>query len=67
MNKKPEKEERPRGFLPIDTNMFDRYFISIVLLVAIHLLWFRFLESFLSINIATLITLVLSYCIVRWG
>jgi predicted small integral membrane protein len=60
-------KQRSRGFLPIVTNTFDRIFISIMLLVAIHLLWFRFLEAFLSINIATLLTLVLAYMIIRWG
>lgn len=62
-----EKRERPPGFLPIQTNTFDRYFISVVVLVAVHLVWFRFLETYLSINIATIISLVLGYIIVRWG
>lgn len=61
------RQERPQGFLPIATNTFDRYFISVVVLVAIHLLWFRFLESFLTINIATIISLVVGYIIVKWG
>lgn len=62
-----EKRERPPGFLPIVTNTFDRVFISVVVLVAIHLIWFRFLEAYLSIHIATLISLVLGYVIIRWG
>ena len=33
-----------RGFLPINTNAFDRVFIGVVLFVAIHLFWMRFLE-----------------------
>jgi predicted small integral membrane protein len=61
------EQERPPGFLPIQTNAFDRVFISIVVLVAVHLIWFRFLESFLSINIATIISLVLAYFIIRRG
>ena len=33
------------GFLPIHTNAFDRVFIGIVVFVAIHLFWMRFLEA----------------------
>ncbi len=66
MDDPPPLEER-RGFLPFDANAFDRVFISIVCLVAIHLLWFRFLEASLSINIATLLSLILAFVIIRWG
>ena len=66
-NGEPKKTPRERGFLPIDTNLFDRYFISVVILIAIHLLWLRFLESFLSIYFATLLSLVVGYFIVRRG
>jgi predicted small integral membrane protein len=60
--------ERARtGFLPFYANAFDRVFISIVCLVAIHLLWFRFLEASVSINIATVISLILAYVIIRRG
>jgi predicted small integral membrane protein len=61
------RRERPQGFLPMVTNTFDRYFISVIVLVAIHLLWFRFLEASLSIHIATILSLVIGYIIVRWG
>lgn len=61
------RPERPQGFLPIMTNTFDRYFISVMVLVAIHLLWFRFLESYLTIHIATILSLVIGYVIVKWG
>ena len=63
----PKKAERQQGFLPIATNTFDRVFISITLFVAINLLWFRFVEVYLSINFATVITLALAYVIIRWG
>ena len=33
-----------KGFLPIKTNTFDRVFISVVIFVAVHLLWMRFIE-----------------------
>jgi len=49
-----------RGFLPFDTNPFDRVFVSIVLLVAIHLLWMRFLEEYITLTVATI--LLVSFC-----
>ena len=55
------------GFLPIETNTFDRYFISVVCLVAIHLLWMRFVEEFIPLFVATIISLILGFIIVRWG
>ena len=59
---------RRAGFLPIETNGFDRAFIGVVLLVAIHLLWMRFLEPLgLSLYIATAISLALGYVIFRRG
>ncbi len=62
----PPVTER-HGFLPIDANLFDRCFISVVCLVAIHLLWLRFVESILPIGFATGISLVLAFAIIRWG
>jgi predicted small integral membrane protein len=58
---------RKEGFLPIRTNAFDRVFISVVLFIAIHLLWMRFLEAALPLWIATLLSLVLAVVIVRKG
>jgi predicted small integral membrane protein len=55
----PIKGKR-RGFLPFDTNPFDRVFVSIVLTVAIHLLWMRFLEAHIALTIATILCLILS-------
>ena len=62
----PVEEER-HGFLPIYTNTFDRWFISIVCLIAIHLLWMRFLEAYLPIEIATVISLVWAFFVIRRG
>ena len=56
-----------QGFLPIATNTFDRCFISVVCFVAIHLLWMRFVEAFIPLFVATIISLVLAVVIVRWG
>ncbi len=56
-----------KGFLPIRTNAFDRVFISVVLFVAIHLLWMRFLEPALPLWVATVLSVALGVVIVRKG
>ena len=56
-----------RGFLPFDTNPFDRVFVSIILMVAIHLLWMRFLEEYITLTLATILTLILSALIFTRG
>lgn len=58
---------RPEGFLPIVTNLFDRIFIAVVLFVAIHLFWMRFLEHSLSIYVATAISIVVGAIIIKRG
>ncbi len=55
------------GFLPFYTNAFDRVFISVVILIGIHLLWLRFMEAALPIEVATAISLVVGYYVVRRG
>tara|TARA_B100001057_G_scaffold440458_1_gene474371 strand:- start:18 stop:197 length:180 start_codon:yes stop_codon:yes gene_type:complete len=42
---------KKRGFIPINTNWFDRLFIGVISYVALQLFWMRFLESILSINV----------------
>jgi predicted small integral membrane protein len=67
VTKAPQPAER-EGFLPITTNAFDRGFIGVVLFVAIHLLWMRFLEPLgLSLWFATVISLLLAQWIIRKG
>ena len=63
----PLPQPSRKGFLPFDTNLFDRYFVGVVCLIAIHLLWMRFIEVILPIGFATAISLILGYAIVRWG
>lgn len=63
----PVRHVGRKGFLPITTNLWDRFFISGVLLVAIHLLWLRFVEFLLPLPVATVISLILMYVIMRWG
>lgn len=56
------------GFLPITTNTFDRYFISVVCFIAIHLLWLRFVEPMgLALWMATVLSVMLGFVIVKWG
>jgi predicted small integral membrane protein len=55
------------GFLPIHTNWFDRLFISIVLWIALSLIWMRFLEQSLPLWIANVIAFVVAVCIIRRG
>jgi hypothetical protein len=42
-------------------------FISVVLFVAINLLWMRFLEAHLSLYLATAVSVAIGYLIVRYG
>ncbi|NHF72352.1 DUF2160 family membrane protein [Paracoccus xiamenensis] len=56
------------GFLPIETNWFDRVFISVVLWVALSLFWFRFLEPLgLSIWLCLALSLIAAVFIIRKG
>jgi predicted small integral membrane protein len=61
--RKPERG----GFLPIQTNWFDRLFISIVLWIALSLIWMRFLEQSLPLWIASVIAFVVAVFIIRKG
>jgi predicted small integral membrane protein len=42
-------EDRRRGFLPMQTNAFDRVFIAVVTGIAAFLLFFRFFEDDVTI------------------
>jgi predicted small integral membrane protein len=56
------------GFLPIETNWFDRLFISVVIWVAVSLFWMRFLEPLgLSVWISTVACILLAIHIIRKG
>ena len=63
----PVEHTGRQGFLPIETNTFDRYFISVVVFVAISLLWMRFVEAYLPLWISTVISVILGVVIVRRG
>ena len=67
----PEKKEF-EGFLPFYTNLFDRVFISVVILIGIHLLWLRFMEPpqgepTNNLWLPMLISLAIGYVVVRKG
>lgn len=62
----PQKTQRD-GFLPIRTNAFDRGFISVVILILVHLLWMRFLEGVFPLWVATVLCLALAVIIIRKG
>lgn len=62
----PIKGKR-QGFLPFETNPWDRVFISILMTVAVHLLWMRFLEEHITLTIATILTLLVTALIVARG
>jgi predicted small integral membrane protein len=63
----PVQHSGRRGFLPMKTNAFDRVFISVVCFVAINLLWMRFIEAYIPIWGAVVISLILAVIIIRWG
>lgn len=67
----PGAEDPPSetaGFLPIETNWFDRLFISVVIWVALSLFWFRFIEPLgPSIWISNVIAMGLAVWIIRKG
>ncbi|RFB98113.1 hypothetical protein B5K11_03045 [Rhizobium leguminosarum bv. trifolii] len=68
MTSQSRNKERKPGFLPIETNWFDRLFISVVIWVALSLFWMRFIEPFgLSVWCAAAISAVLGAYIVRKG
>jgi predicted small integral membrane protein len=60
--------ETPReGFLPIHTNGFDRGFIGVILFIAIHLFWLRFVEWALPLPVATVLSVALAIYIIARG
>ena len=43
---------KKKGFIPLNTNWFDRLFIGVISYIALQLIWMRFLESIVSLNFA---------------
>lgn len=63
----PVQHSGRQGFLPMKTNAFDRVFISVVCFVAISLLWMRFVEAYIPIWGAVILSFVLAVIIIRRG
>lgn len=64
----PVERSVRQGFLPFATNTFDRYFISVIVFVAVHLLYMRLIEPLgAPLWLATILTVVLGFIIVRRG
>ncbi len=63
----PAATARRTSFLPFPTNAFDRVFVSVVVMIALHLFWMRFVEAYLPLEVATVISVGLGYLIVRYG
>jgi predicted small integral membrane protein len=58
------------GFLEkigLKTSRGDRIFLGMILLILIHLLWMRFIEKYLPLWFALIISLILLIIIVKWG
>ena len=79
-NNTPRVERRAKkevgGFLPFYTNAFDRVFISVVILIGVHLLWLRFMEpqtvaeiatGARPIELATVLSFLIGFFVVRYG
>lgn len=56
-----------RGFLPFPANAWDRIFISGLCLVAIHLLWLRFIEAYIPLWGAMIVSIALGVYIFKRG
>ncbi|HAJ34583.1 MAG TPA: hypothetical protein DCL15_02650 [Chloroflexi bacterium] len=63
----PVQHKGRRGFLPIETNTFDRVFISVILWIGVSLLWMRFLEWLIPLWVSTVLCLILAIIIIRKG
>ena len=59
-------KKRP-GFIPIETNWFDRLFMGIYLFVALELFWMRFIEQSIPLIVCHVLAIVLGVLIVRKG
>lgn len=65
---KKVKKERPIGFLGFYTNAFDRYFISVVLAIALGLVYLRLLAPLgVPSLVSWAVVIGLGFFIVRKG
>lgn len=60
------EKHRSAGFLGFETNWFDRLFIGAMVLIALHLLWLRFIEPLhISLWFCMVISLVVG-AVIFW-
>jgi predicted small integral membrane protein len=58
------------GFLEkigLKTSRGDRIFLGMILLILVHLLWMKFIEKYLSLWFAFILSTVLLIIIIKWG
>lgn len=69
MREQQDQQEKKEsgGFLQVHTNAFDRVFISVVILIGINLLWLRFMEAALPIEVATALSLLIGFFVMHYG
>ena len=52
---------------PFKTNLWDRIFLSIVIMFAVHLFWVRFIEVYAPLSVATVASLIFTTLVVIFG
>lgn len=55
------------GFLGWTTTWGDRFFLSILVLFFISLMWMKFIEPFLPIYGALVVSIIIGWIIVKYG
>jgi len=55
------------GFLPFKTSPGEKVFLSIVSFIAICFLWLRFVELYVSMWGAPIVSAIVAAIIIKWG
>jgi len=55
------------GFLPFKTSPGEKVFLSIVSFIAICFLWLRFVEPYVSMWGAPIVSAIVAAIIIKWG
>jgi len=55
------------GFLPWTTTWGDRFFLSLLVLLFLSLLWLKFVEPFIPIHGALVLSIIIGTIIVKYG
>jgi predicted small integral membrane protein len=59
--------ELRRGFLPWSTAWGDRFFLSLLILFLVSLLWLKFVEPYIPIYGALILSLIIGFFIIKYG